>query len=762
MAIPTIQTDTKPTAQEIWATIPDDKEITAARVVADPTCLYKAVRKIEGKSVLNGLPYDTYAVAPSIRDRLITYDLRTALNIRHQRSFSHIQLPKVDDDTTQALEQVIDKDIIQALKNVVDEEAGTPLFKDMDILALCSDNDLVSRIGTTPKKITVPEASQYKEGTLLTLYNNTEGHPIHVHYEGHKPSLRAGCAMVLKVVKNDSVDNVWSESAKYETKLKTDHTNPLLIDHMRAKQNSCRGEYFIPPQMIKKQIEAACQDEAASPATCEYDTRMTDAFCQLFTKKGNRAQNLLISSTSSEHAVAVRVIPRKDENTGEKKIFIYIHETLKPGDKVVQVVEERILKTALSAYRGHSIYVVKPDFQMQMDSSCCSLFALQAFLVFEQDSELDEKIIELAEARENEKTSKTVCINGHAGLPGTTRRSHKQKEKNIGYLEDESHYLSVTEMPAKLLMCNQNKGLFEGKDGEKNKGKLDESVDTSGTTLREHFERHEYEVECLVGTKSTSRVNLYATGLRYQSLLREQALKEKTSEPVIPEQEVAEEMTQEKPSTETIDLERINEEQQVVDESNLEEEAYTNEEQTSDNVIHEEEASATQMQPVDAETDKEVPTETNQRSDTRLAQIFTEHSYTSTAPCFPKETRAAKRILSDEAEITTTSADKNTPPPSKRQHLSSDQAGIESPELPQSQSVEDDNTNAMNKAIKDLYQALGISENDVPPAEAISKAAERIRENSFVISELNTFLQRLISRNAIGELTGNQTNKPDS
>lgn len=519
-----------------WSVIEDNEAVTSEAVIKNPACLYPYIRKVEGVAILNGLIYPTYALAPAIRDRLITETTRQELRVIHQRCFSQMACDTDRRELVESLQAVVDDD---------EADVGTALYDDMNIVADSSSPLLIDQLNITGKRIELPNADNYEEKTHLTLYNNTFGDQVTVCFGSHKPTLKAGCGLVLEARLNSDDTMQWFRAILYNSSQKKDNTNPLLLDLPQRGSGSCRGEFFIPPHMIKTLFERNVDfRKAASPEVCVCGPAMNNAFSQVFLKTKLQPLNLLITSTSSEHTTFVRVIPgeslRREQDgmeAADKKMFVYIHETMAPGDKVVSTTEEQILKHILGIYSNYSIYVVKPDFQMQKDSSCCSLFAIHALESFEQDETIDETIAELAEKQD-------ACINQHAGLYGRRHRTRKDLEK-AEYLTDQKYFIKLEDMPVRLLLCNQNKQLFnESEEGHTDK--LDTPVDAGGTTLREHFKNHQYDVPSLIPVSTqqeqdtpdqsgpslpepvlpTSTTNLYATGLRYQQLLRWQAMKQ--------------------------------------------------------------------------------------------------------------------------------------------------------------------------------------------------------------------------------------------
>ena len=157
-----------------WADTPDYPKITADAVRKDPACIYPAVRKVEGRSKLSDLPYHTYALAPRVRNRLITPALHPKLEVHHQRNCNHFTQKPTD-------AQVL------SMKKLVDE-GGTPVSE--AISASCTDEKLIRAIKNNHGTVQIPSPEKYPVGTALTLYNCTDDVQASIGYAPPKGYVR--------------------------------------------------------------------------------------------------------------------------------------------------------------------------------------------------------------------------------------------------------------------------------------------------------------------------------------------------------------------------------------------------------------------------------------------------------------------------------------------------------------------------------------------------------------------------------------------
>ena len=490
--------------------------ITVARVIDDPKCIYPKIEKAtRTKSVFDQLDYPGYHLEKGLRKRLISSINSDKLVVRHRNNFSGFSKGKRTADHSDGMKSAIEfGHETQGSTVVAHWEKAKQQSRSSSIE---DENPLNSLVSGNKNGLVLPNPDKFQEGDTFYLYNQDDQKAALVSPLYPKNIKLKGLSGLIVTVKEADGKKAWHIEANYLSENRNDYTNPLLIDDSSAEQHIHSGELFIPPAVVGTIME---KDFGSKPLLCtNHEPGL--AFKELSKQTPPYAKNLLITTISNEHSVAVRVV-----NYGEN-LLVYIHETLGSKNTLTIKTEESILDAVRSTFPDNKIYVLKPGFVMQKDSNSCTTIALHSMKVFASDSEdgmnkdqpvsLDAEIMELARRKE------AVFHNG-----SQKKRATRQNTEQIEYLKEPRFLIPVEEMPPSLLMCNQNVQLLDPdnwKQSESQRKKILTSqvrfkrtktdTDYYDKTLDDHFKEHTYKT-----SESSSEINLYATGLRYSEMLK--------------------------------------------------------------------------------------------------------------------------------------------------------------------------------------------------------------------------------------------------
>ena len=523
-------------------------EITSEKVIKDPTFLYGKVSKRTLMSLLTELPENGYALNTSLRERLLKpVCSHLEINRKATRSYFDPNGSEPDEPDAPTLEQR------WLMKSAVYDQPGIGIG-----IGIGSQVKAIAEsMRSTGDTLTLPDIKKIPVNTPFAIYNKNNNKPITVLGEQSSDSLsmtlKANHGAIIQTTrKGNSLQ--WETLSNYESKTRNSPANPILVeiptkeeklerkkikDSGKSKEHLYKGEPFLTPAMVQ---ELAAEATALpKPDFYKHKTTTIDPFQKLLTGKtekildnGKRVvtTNLIVQSSSCEHMIHLRLI-RDDSNN----IFIYMHETLEPGSEIALNINDGVMDAVAELYSNYNIYLLRPGFQLQKDSSCCSQFALESMLAFHETSDLDEWIM---------KTAKDADALVH--LP-TVRRRNKAEPGSL--IKDDKFYIPADKMHVQLLKSNQNIALLPdntrayklpaGTDKAEVKpynaenitdAQLDTVVDNeTGQTLREHYQKHTVSVPDENNAGQTSDINLFATGLRYRNILKWDKLqKEKTQQ----------------------------------------------------------------------------------------------------------------------------------------------------------------------------------------------------------------------------------------
>ena len=524
-------------------------EINRDEVIKKPWCLYRNVSKKTLISHLTKLSEPGYVLDASLRERLLKPVWRH-LEVIRQAVWSDFDpdgpdLDKPDDPDDPTLE------LRELMKSAVYDKS------DSSIAISCQTKGVSELIRCKNKTVILPDIEEIPVNTPFAIYNKNNTYPFVLtgkQSSGLQPMpLKANHGMIIQVIKKKN-SRKWETLSSYESKSKNSPVNPILIEIPtreeklekkkikltgKSSKQSYKGEPFLTTPMI--QDLAAEATGLPKPDFYKHKKTTTDPFNKLLTDKGDKTldngkkvvtANLLVQSTSCEHIIHMRLIRDDDDN-----IFIYMHETLKPDDPVALNISDDVMNAIADVYSRYNIYLLKPGFQLQKDSSSCSQFALESIIAFSETPDLDEWLI---------KTAKDA--NAFISLP---KRKRREKADPASLIKDDKFYITADQMHVQLLKSNQNKALLPdsteipessaGADQTKVKQRkveklTDTQLDTvidkeTGQTLRKHYQKHTVPVPDEDNPGQTSDVNLFALGSRYQNILKWEDLQQKKTDP---------------------------------------------------------------------------------------------------------------------------------------------------------------------------------------------------------------------------------------
>ena len=422
-----------------------EEVVTTAKVLKEPECLWKHIESFKGAlSQLDDLPYSTYRLSPSIRDRLIMPELQSALRVKRKQNFNEFSHP-LNLEGRSLMGEVV--------KKASDSDSTLHFQAD----GFTAENYFALDKGKWLLKTPEPALKDKQ----LAIY--CSGKPaVNINVEGGKGKhIKAGQGIVFVAQEVDGKVS-WSVVSDYGERMTSKETNPVLvdIDETTAKNRnwSCKGEFFLTPQGIQDLIKSK-YGQSHVPLLCHYKMRDGDNFRTVLTGEG--ARNFLVPSETCEHTVVVRIVPDYDGS-----ILVYIHETLGPDHAGGEALELRVIAAAQSAFVGHPIYLLKPGFTLQKDASCCTQFAYEAISAFasQKEGEMDSWLMSQA-------MDKDACINPEAKKGKGTGRSLRGKgeqPKAVDTRKDERFRVAATENMRMLWASSQDKSVVSIKGDEHN------------------------------------------------------------------------------------------------------------------------------------------------------------------------------------------------------------------------------------------------------------------------------------------------------
>ena len=520
-------------------------EINRKEVIKNPCCLYRMVSKKTLISHLTKLPEPGYVLNGRLRDRLLE-TVWCNLEVSRQAVSSNFdpdgpELNKPDDPDDPTLE------LRELMKSAVYDKS------DSSIGISCQTKGVSELISCVDKTVILPDPEEMPVNTPLAIYNKNTTYPFVLtgkRSSGLQPMpLKANFGTIIHVIENKN-SRKWETLSSYESKSRNSPVNPILIEIPtreeklekkklkltgKSSKKTYKGEPFLTTPMVEDL--AAEATGLSKPDFYKHKKTTTDPFKKILTGKGEKTldngkkvvtTNLLVQSTSCEHIIHVRLI-RDDDNN----IFIYMHETLKPGDPVALSISDDVMNAIADMYCSYNLYLLKPGFELQKDSSGCSQFALESIIAFNETPGLDEWVI---------KTAKDADA-----LISQRKRKRGEKADPASLIKDDRFYITADQMHVQLLKSNQNKALLpdsteipkssaDADQAESKQRKVDKLTDTqldtvidkkTGQTLRKHYQKHTVSVPDEDNPGQTSDVNLFALGSRYQNILKWEDLQQK-------------------------------------------------------------------------------------------------------------------------------------------------------------------------------------------------------------------------------------------
>ncbi|MCW7552032.1 hypothetical protein NX722_05120 [Endozoicomonas gorgoniicola] len=520
-------------------------EINRKEVIKNPCCLYRMVSKKTLISHLTKLPEPGYVLNRHVRDRLLDKAwfhlevFRPTVSSNFDPDGPEPTKPNDPDDPTLELREL--------MKSAVYDKS------DSSIGISCQTKGVSKLISCVNKTVILPDPEEMPVNTPIAIYNKDATYPFVL--TGKQSSdlqpmpLKANCGTIIHVIENKN-SRKWETLSSYESKSRKSPVNPILIEiptkeeklekkKLKLAGKSCKKTYKGEPFLTTPMVEdlAAEATGLSKPDFYKHKKTTTDPFKKILTDKGEKTldngkkvvtTNLLVQSTSCEHIIHVRLI-RDDDNN----IFIYMHETLKPDDPVALNISDDVMNAVADMYYSYNLYLLKPGFELQKDSSGCSQLALESIIAFNETPDLDEWVI---------KTAKDA-----GALISQPKRKRREKADPASLIKDDKFYITADQMHAQLLKSNQNKALLpdsteiprssahagQTKSKQRKADKLtDTQLDTvidkkTGQTLRKHYQKHTVSVPDEDNPGQTSDVNLFALGSRYQNILKWEDLQQK-------------------------------------------------------------------------------------------------------------------------------------------------------------------------------------------------------------------------------------------
>ena len=258
------------------------------------------------------------------------------------------------------------------------------------------------------------------------------------------------------------------------------------------------------------------------PDFCQYDEWADKYFTKLLINKSANAITVLMPSTMTEHVVAVRLILK------DNCVFVYIHEPLGADDPIAHGIEDRIIEIVRRIYGDYDIYLLKPGYTLQKDVSCCTQFALELIQNLHEFKDIDGWIIDTA--------LDAKALIHKAPVQRASRRSGGGTDTELSTrgADGQKFCVPVDKAHVQLLKGNQNKDLLPDTINAQAAGQspshstkitlkqMEEFIDPpeNTITLEQHYKKHTRSVSGKESGDTSSDVNLFATGTRYQNLMQ--------------------------------------------------------------------------------------------------------------------------------------------------------------------------------------------------------------------------------------------------
>ena len=473
---------------------------TSEDVVRDPRCIYTYTKKTEGYSLMDSLPYPVFILQRPLRDYLIEESLRTKLKIQHRWPSFSFSTP------TDGISLNACRHAMKATTTAKDNQKTPDKMVSWASMEIASPHIEASTSSDKVKWLKkntyiMTEAEPTDTGKLFAIYNNSDDQAVSLKSGEQRIPIKAHSGAVFTAGING-----WQLVSKYTAKVTTTETNPLILDvESDDKRFGVRGEFLLTPKMVQD----LCPSKN-KPPICEHPEEIESLFHEMAASKAELSESLIASSYTSNHSAAIRVIVKGDD------VFIYINETLDSHNPVAVSMRQYVMQAAQTAFRQKNTHIMAPGFKTQNDFSCCTLLTLTAIEAFEHTSDIDSWITKYKEVPDARMWS---------ARPKTNRST-----RNAVTLEDlnsksDIYFLPVKELPAVLLKDSQNKRL---EFTEKQNNTLVSTHPDTGAdiSLLDYTKLHTRTVP-VEGTNTTTEVNLSATGMRYQAVLKWEKLTNK-------------------------------------------------------------------------------------------------------------------------------------------------------------------------------------------------------------------------------------------
>lgn len=468
----------------------------------DSTRLYPLLEKSKGYYLVDSLPYSQFSVPQSIRDKIITPELKERFSIRAHWGIT--QFFELEAATSQELFGILMKQakfgpdasdeqpVGIALSDTSNEELAAALP-----MTWQPPSEAANKAPEWQLKLhNVPESTKNK---TLALYNRHQISSIHIFSGKQKTHvLKPGHGLVLQPAYGKKrKTGEWKPVAEYrQGKIQEEETNPLIRDLPRpvSKKSSHwdrEGEYFLPAEVVRD-LASQKSKPGKAPAICQSTDNIHQVLRQTFGRSGQipGATSFIFFDPLVNHMVAARVLREGD------RALVYIHETGDPGGEGVAVpIREKILNAARPFFQNYDLSFVTPGFTSQKDFSNCGVFTYKAIRAFDKHPELDQWLWQQG-------------IQPARMLHAANGYNHRVK---LAELPLEDCFVDLEDMNARLLKN------YQGDEMLLSPAQRAEVVsDKKQQTLAQYLMAHQPHLALQEGHKA----NLSATGKRYKYMLR--------------------------------------------------------------------------------------------------------------------------------------------------------------------------------------------------------------------------------------------------
>ena len=481
-----------------------EKEPSVAAILAeDSSRLYPLLQRKRGYYVVNGLPYTHYSLPQSVRNQLLSDELKDRLSVKARwQTERYFGLASVEDASSFSelmKEARFDEAVTEACPLGVaysgtgDEQIVRWVEQPRSSEAQCSKK--ASRLQADLSK----PSRQSKQKTLA-LYNDHTSKRIYITLGKRKETvLKPKSGMLLQPRPGKGQKSMeWTPVAEYRSETRTKETNPLLRDLPgpveapgAAKAAWDReGEYFLLPEMVSD-LAGEKSKTQERPAVCSTKADIQQAIKTHFGRNGEKtgAGSFIFFDRGVNHTVAVRVLSE------DNRALVYIHETQDPCGEVATDIRKKVLNAIQPLFKDLTLSCVSPGFASQVDFNSCSVFAYKTIRAFDKYPELDQWL--WAQGRQPDR------VLHQAG--------QYDQRVTLSDLSPDGSFVSLPEMPAQLLKS------YQGNDILLSPAQLATTVShKKEQTLGQYLMAHQPH-DALANSQ---KANLSATGKRYKYLLR--------------------------------------------------------------------------------------------------------------------------------------------------------------------------------------------------------------------------------------------------